>query len=429
MKKLLIIAYYWPPSGGAGVQRWLKLSKYLALDDIEIHVITVKPDQASYLQRDESLCNDIHPSICVHQTDTFEPLNYYAKLVGQKNVPTAGFSNVNTTSRKQRIIASIRSNLFIPDPRKGWKKYAVKKALELIEEENIEHVVTTSPPHSVQLIGLELKKHLGDKIRWISDMRDPWTDIYYYELLNHSKWSHKKDKAFERAVVEQSDAMVTIGSLFKNSLLSKTTKINSDKITTIPNGYDHEDFVGKETIVPPKNFTITYTGTISDYYEPHVFFIALGKLIKKYPGEKICFKLVGMVSDKIRAFIIEQIPNDQIEFVPMVQHDEAIKHMLEAHVLLLITQGEKGTIPGKTFEYLAAKRRIICIGTGDAASIIEECQTGKGFDRSQENEVVNYLEQAYLDFKAGIEFKPNSEKVIAFSRKAQAAEMKKFIFN
>ena len=128
MKKVLIITYYWPPSGGAGVQRWLKLSKYLALNKVEVHILSVNPKVASYTSIDESLLKDIHPDIKVHLSDSFEIINYYSKLVGKENVPTAGFSNVNNESLLQKIANTVRSNLFIPDPRVGWNNYAIKKA-------------------------------------------------------------------------------------------------------------------------------------------------------------------------------------------------------------------------------------------------------------------------------------------------------------
>ena len=139
MEKVLIISYYWPPSGGAGVQRWLKLSKYLALANKEVHVVTVDPEHASYMQRDETLCKDVHPSVHVHLTHSFEPINLYAKAAGKSSVPSAGFSNVNTNNWKQKTINFLRSNLFIPDPRKGRRhlRYRhIERALELFQKRN-----------------------------------------------------------------------------------------------------------------------------------------------------------------------------------------------------------------------------------------------------------------------------------------------------
>jgi glycosyltransferase involved in cell wall biosynthesis len=218
-KKVLIIAYYWPPSGGAGVQRWLKMTKYLSKIGIEVHVLTVDPEKGSYLQRDESLKNDIHPAVKTHYSSSFEPINWYVKLAGKSNVPTAGYSNVDEQHWKQKLVSAIRSHLFIPDPRIGWKKYGYKKAMEIIEAEGIQNIITTSPPHSAQLIGLKLKRKLKEKVNWIVDFRDPWTDIYYYNSLQHSKLSHRKNLKLERQVIEESDRIITVGEGFKESFL------------------------------------------------------------------------------------------------------------------------------------------------------------------------------------------------------------------
>ena len=416
MKKVLILSYYWPPSGGAGVQRWLKLSAYLADLGVEVHVITVDELKASYMQWDETLLNDVHPKVTVYKTDSFEPINYYAKLVGKKNVPTAGFSNVNNSNWKQKLVNGIRSNFFIPDPRVGWKKYATKKAIELIDKHTIQTVITTSPPHSTQLIGLSLKRKFP-QIKWIVDFRDPWTDIYYYELLGHTTVSKRLDANYERKVVEKADQIITVGHKFKDSFQSKTSQNITAKTAVIPNGYDPKDFVIESD--QNKRFTISYTGTMSDYYQPEVFFEALADLIKKYPSEPIDFVFIGTVSAKIRAFVVEKLGH-QATFLPPVTHKEIVTYMQQSHVLLLVTQGSEGTIPGKTFEYLAAKRTIICIGKGDAAEAIAKCNAGESFERNQKEHITAYLEKCLTDYKSGKMNQPNLAEIEKLSRPYQA---------
>jgi len=194
MQKVLIITYYWPPSGGAGVQRWVKLSKYLSRIEIEPIVLTVDERYASYTQIDESLLKDIPEDIKVYKTKSFEPIRLYSRFVGMKNVPTAGFSNVDRSKKSLKLLSWLRSNLFIPDPRKGWNKYAFSMAEKIIKEENIRTVITTSPPNSTQLIGLRLRREWG--IKWIADFRDPWTDIYYYDNLGQSDRSKRIDLVY-----------------------------------------------------------------------------------------------------------------------------------------------------------------------------------------------------------------------------------------
>lgn len=419
LKKVLIISYYWPPSGGAGVQRWLKLSAYLAELGAEVHVLTVDENKASYMQWDETLIADIHPNVSVYKTDSFEPINYYAKLVGKKNVPTAGFSNVDNGSWKQKLVNKVRSNFFIPDPRIGWKKYATKKAIELINRIDINTVITTSPPHSTQLIGLSLKEKFSN-LKWIVDFRDPWTDIYYYDLLGHTAVSKKIDAKYEQKVIEKADQIITVGQKFKDSFQSKTTHDISGKTAVIPNGYDPKDF--KEESDQNKQFTISYTGTMSDYYQPEVFFEAIADLLEKYPTEPIDFIFVGTVSAHLKSFITDKIGNTA-HFIATVTHKKVVKYMQQSHVLLLVTQGTEGTIPGKTFEYLASKRTIICIGKGDAAEAIKNCNAGASFERNEKVAITTYLEKCLLDFKKGVINQPNLAEIEKLSRPHQAKQV------
>ena len=160
MKKVLIITYYWPPSGGAGVQRWLKFVKYLPQFGIEPVVLTVDPEQAAYPVIDASLEKDVAENVRIYRTPCTDYFKFYRLFSGKKELPTGGISSDGKSSLKQKIMGFVRGNLLLPDPRRGWNGYAYRKAVQLIREHGIETVVTTSPPHSTQLIGLKLKKNL-----------------------------------------------------------------------------------------------------------------------------------------------------------------------------------------------------------------------------------------------------------------------------
>jgi glycosyltransferase involved in cell wall biosynthesis len=422
MKKVLIITYYWPPSGGAGVQRWLKLSKYLAKQGVEVHVLTVDPSKASYTTVDERLNNDVSDKVKVYTTDTFEPLNFYGKMVGKSNVPKSGFSNVSKHGFKMKVAASIRSNFFIPDPRKGWGKHALKKAKDLINKEGIQHVITTSPPHSVQLIGLKLKRQYGESIKWISDLRDPWTDIYYYPLLNHSFYSRRIDAKYEKQVVEECDVLLTLGETFKQTFISKSELPIEDKVILFSNGYDSEDFENIKIQPDDSKYTITYTGTMADSYEPQIFFNAVEKLSKKYSDDIIEFKMVGSVTDLIKEELIQKL-GDRVSFTPSVSHPEAVTFMCNADLLFVATPGDAGPVPGKIFEYIAANKPIIGVGKGDTADVLEKTQTGKAFSRTESNEIFEYLEKLYLNYKNNVPFTPIKKEVEALSVASNAKGM------
>jgi glycosyltransferase involved in cell wall biosynthesis len=422
MIKVLVITYYWPPSGGAGVQRWLKLTKYLAELGAEVHVLTVDPAKASYMHVDKSLLQDVSPKVHVHKTNSFEPINYYAKIVGKKNVPTAGFSNVDNSNVKQKLVNSLRSHLFIPDPRKGWNTYALKEAKKIIKEHDIDVVVSTSPPHSSQLIGLKLKQQLG--VKWLADLRDPWTDIYYYDILGHSKLSHTINLKKERDVLTHADRITTVSMSLKRLFSEKYESVNREKISVIPNGWDKEDFAGVKK-EGNKVFTIMYTGTMSENYAPEAFLECLGHIKNSSPQTTFLFKLIGIVAKPI-ARLIEEL-GINFELMAPVPHSEIVWHQKQADLLLLVipnTEKPEGILTGKLFEYLATGSPIIGIGPpeGDASKIINECQAGRMFGRSEQDEMSKFILKQHQYFVKGQTFESNKEAVESYSRKSQAKQ-------
>lgn len=418
MKKVLVITYYWPPSGGAGVQRWLKNSKYLAELGHEVHVLTVDEHSASYPVEDLTLEKEIHPNITVHKTKSFEILQVYSKLFGKKNLPHGGFANVETKSLKSRLMRFIRGNFFLPDPRKGWNKFAIKKAKEVIEKFGIDNVITTSPPHSTQLIGLALKRAFENKINWVADFRDPWTDIFYYALLNPSKRAHQINLKYESAVLEKADHVITAANQFKESFLEKSTKISPSKFSVINNGFDPADF--DHVVKKDKNeFIITYTGTMSDHYEPQVFFKSVQHVMNHFPQQVIKVQIVGTISENLKTNIVQEI-GDSVKFIPYVPHEKAVEYMVNSDLLLLITGGNEASIPGKVFEYMAADCPIICIGKGDASNIVEHCHAGRGFDRSEEQEILNFLTSTVDNYISKSTLKGDESIINNYSRKEQS---------
>jgi glycosyltransferase involved in cell wall biosynthesis len=422
-KGILLVSYYWPPSGGSSVQRWLKMLKYFPEMKIEPFVITVDPSLASYPLIDKTLENEVHPDIQVYRTKTKEFYNVYKKISGKKEIPYGGFVNEEKIDFRQIISRIIRSHFFIPDPRRGWNRFAYKKAVELIKKHNIKTVITASPPHSTQLIGLKLKK-LFD-ICWIADLQDPWTDIYYYNQLFHSFISASIDAYYERKVLINADYIITVSQSIKEIFSSKSKKINPQIIHVIPNGYDEDDF---KTPAETKNnyFLITYTGTINDdYYPVDSFLKTLEKTATK--GFKICLRFVGKVSPAARQKIMNT-NGIKYEFIDYVPHQESLKYLMQANALLLIIpniQQNEGILTGKLFEYLGSGKRIIGIGPshGDAAKIINECNSGKMFDYNNLTGIEKYLEEIIRNKQ----FIPDWEKISRYSRKSQANEIAKLI--
>jgi glycosyltransferase involved in cell wall biosynthesis len=411
--KALIITYYWPPSGGAGVQRWLKFSKYLPEFGWEPIIITVDPEHAAYPVTDVSLNEDVPANIKVYKTAATNYFSIYKK--DKTKIPSAGFAISVDNTLKGRLLRFVRGNFFIPDPRKGWNKFAFNKACNLIETEGIKHVITTSPPHSTQLIGLKLKKKYP-AIKWIADLRDPWTDIYYYDQFYPTIISRLIDSGFEKSVLKNADNIITVGSSLKNLFSQKANGIG-EKIEVISNGFDEVDFINNESTTPP-NLTLTYVGTLSDIYPVNGLAEALKKM--KVKGIDFDLRFVGSVSQNAKEMILNSIDNSSVEFLPHVIHSEAIMYMMSSSVLLLIIpshSSNKSIITGKIFEYLASWKPVLCIGPedGDAAAIIKKCNAGITAGYNESDRMYNFLSNLNT-----FPHKSDGNAVIEFSRHSLA---------
>jgi glycosyltransferase involved in cell wall biosynthesis len=371
MEKVLIITYYWPPSGGAGVQRWLKFSKYLPEFGWEPVVLTVHPHYAAYSVTDPSLEKEVSGEIKVYRTKATDWYRLYNS--DKSKVPSAGFANNRDDTLKGRVSRFIRGNFFIPDPRRGWNRHAFKKACELIKKKNINHVVTTSPPHSTQLVGLKLKKRFP-YLKWFADMRDPWTGIYYYRLFYPTFITRTIDSFYEKNVIRNADAIITVGKSLA-AMIKSINRNNDEKIHVITNGFDEEDFREVKNITPER-FTVTYVGTLSDAYPVDAFISALAKI--KRQGLDFLLRFVGSVNNNIKIKIENSLNPTNFEFIPYTSHKEAIRYMVSSSVLLLIIPvhlNNNAIITGKLFEYIAAGKQVLFIGPaeGDAADYLKQC--------------------------------------------------------
>ena len=235
--KIIILTYYWPPSGGSGVQRWMYFAKYLQQLGWEPIVVTVNEKKASYAVLDATLNQEV-ASIRVVKTNTCEPLQWYSFLTTgskKKGIPQG---EVNKTSIFRKIAAYIRGNFFIPDARKGWGSYAYQAAKKIIDEESIDYIVSTGPPHSTHLVGMQLQQEY--KLKWFADFRDPWSSIFYNRQLFRTQRTERKDLALETNVLRTAAGVITTvgGELIENL---KSIAPNQNYIV-LPNGFDEDLF-------------------------------------------------------------------------------------------------------------------------------------------------------------------------------------------
>jgi glycosyltransferase involved in cell wall biosynthesis len=340
-------------------------------------------------------------------------------------VPYGGFSNVDKKSFLQTVLRFIRGNFFIPDARRGWNKYAVQKAIELIRIHDIKTVITTGPPHSTHLTGLKLKKELD--IKWIADFRDPWTDIYYYKDMLHTPFARMIDGNKEKKVLKTADIVVTNCNSNRELLASKVDKGDQDKFRIITNGFDESDF--NVPAIQYGEFVITYSGTMSDHYNPQVFFSALQKLIKNNPDITFKFLLAGNISSSAERQIRQT--GIYFEYPGYVSHSKLAEYLKISSALLYMfpeTLNDKG-VAGKLFEYLAVNRPVIAIGPtdSDASVIIKECEAGKSFTRKDESGILEYMQDLVDIFREKGEVIAGNGRYLNYSRQRLTSSLVKII--
>lgn len=424
MKRVLIITYYWPPSGGAGVQRWAKFVKYLPHLGWEPVVLTVDPEYATYPQLDESLLQDIPPGIRVFRTRAFGVYSLYKKVSSNKEVPYGGFANTTKLNLKEKILRFIRGNIFLPDPRRGWNPYALKEARRIIRKMGITHVITTSPPHSTQLIGLKLKKEFP--LKWIADLRDPWTDIYYYKDLYPTSLATCFNKRWEKQVLQSADLIFTVSDSLKE-LFGTKTGIDAGKINIIHNGYDPDDFTNIPGETNATRFIISYVGTISHRYNISGFIKAWQSLPDNIRNS-ILLRFIGRVPAEVREILQSAIPDHQLEIMGYLPHHEAITHMQTSSVLLLVipeAENNRGIVTGKLFEYIAVRKPVLLLGPadGDAAQIIRQTERGFVCEPSDETNISRALEELFDDAHREVSHYSGNSLAGSFSRKALAEKV------
>ncbi len=402
MKKVLIITYYWPPSGGAGVQRWLKFVKYLR--EFQWEPIVFTPSNPEVPSVDDSLMNEIPVSLQVIRNKIWEPYSFYKKVTGRKKDDKIQSAFLAEKKSKINLLEDIsvwiRGNLFIPDARKFWIKPSVKLLSKYLETRQVDVLITTGPPHSAHLIGMHLKKRFG--IPWLADFRDPWTNIDYYHDLKLGRRADKIHHRLEKQVLSFADAITVVSPGMEREFVS----IVNRKIHVIPNGYDWEDV--KNVNLPrtdKKKFSVAHIGSLTKTRNAENLWQVLRELSIEYPefAQKLEIRIVGKIDvsaiESLRKYGMENYLT-RIDYLP---HQQVIAEQQNAAVLLLLinnTPNAKLILTGKLFEYLASKRPIVCIGPqdGDAATIIRETECGNVFGFDETNRLKAEMLRLFHDF-------------------------------
>ena len=404
MKRVLIITYYWPPSGGSGVQRWLKMSKYLP--EYGWQPVIYTSENAEYPIIDHSLEKDVAPNIEVIRRPITEPYSAYKKFLGINKDETVkmGFiqEKEKNKSWKSDLSLWVRGNFFIPDARCGWVKPSVRFLKEYLNEHPVDAIISTGPPHSMHLIALKLKEALG--LPWIADFRDPWTEIDYYNDLHLTAWADRKHHRLEQEVLTKADKVVTVAPDGARRL----GRLGNRNVRTIYNGFDRDDDA-QTPVNLSEQFTITYLGVLSKIQSPSNLWQALAELIKEDSGfdKNLKINMIGQIDSAVVSSINENGLTQHVAYSPYMPHDQVSEVHRSSTLLLLLLMPDsepraKGLLTGKLFEYMASGRPILCIGPedGDAARILRETGAGQTIsfeDKEKMKEALKNLYQRYFE--------------------------------
>lgn len=424
MKKVLIITYYWPPAGGPGVQRWLNFVKYLPKQ--KVHPIVYIPSNPSYPIIDSEINNELPKGIDIISQPIFEPYSWANKLSSSdaKTISKGIIPEQKKQDWKQKLLLWVRGNLFIPDARKFWIKPSVKFLEEYIKTNQIETIITTGPPHSVHLIGLQLKQKLD--LRWIADFRDPWTTIGYHKKLKLSRWAKKKHQNLELKVLKKADDLITTSWGTKKEFEAKT----KTPITVITNGFEAKNL---PEVTLDKEFSLSHIGSLLSERNPLNLWKVLSELINENNdfSNDFCLNLAGVVSENIVHSIHEYGLEKHLNLLGYISHNEALQLQRKSQILLLIeinSEITKAIIPGKLFEYLQSGRPILGIGPkgADFNMIISETQSGSFFNYDEKEFLKSQIVSYYKNFKVG-KLLANTKEINQYSRETLTVSLAKLI--
>ena len=408
MKRVLIITYYWPPTGGSGVQRWVKFAKYLPSEGWQPVIYT--PENPEQLAVDHSLESDIPEHTEIIKTHITEPYELYKKFLTRsghsKEAVEVNPVNAQNKSIAQKAAMWVRGNLFRPDPRCLWINPSVRYLKKYLEEHPVDLIVSTGPPQSMHLIGMKLSHETG--LPWIADFRDPWTKIFYFKHLSMTKATERWHHKMEKKVLNEASAVVAVSPLVQQEFQA----ITDTPVELITNGYDECDFPeGKDEAAaggPEKDFVITHTGLFAADGNPTVLWDVLSEKCEKDPEfrKHLKIKLVGKTDEQITRYIETAGLKGNMIDMGYQPHNIAVEEQRKASLLILPLRKEpeyKAVLPGKLFEYLASWRPVLGIGQPDGAMsmILNSTKTGIVLDWEDKASIERFIDRCWSEHLNG----------------------------
>ncbi len=414
MKRVLVIAYYWPPSGGSGVQRWVKMCKYLPSFGWQPVVYT--PLNPALTATDSTLAEEIPAEVEVIRRPIIEPGQFARKSVSSQVTPING----QKKTLKQRLAMWIRGNCFIPDPRVLWVRPSVRFLCRYLKEHPVDAVVSTGPPHSMHLIAKAVAGRMN--LPWVADFRDPWTRMFYFKHLCLGRRAELCHVKMELSVLDSATRVVAVSPLVQDDF----RQVTGTPVELITNGFDSSDFETAGPACHRDGFTLVHAGLLAADGNPLSLWEAAGELAARSDDFRRDFRLVlcGKTDDAVLRSIKDAGLWPNTENLGYLDHRSAVAVMKSASALMLPLRREPeymATIPGKLFEYLASRRPVIGIGQKDGAMamILSSAGAGETFGWEDKEEIRAWLLSAYGAWKEG-GLKDNTADLSAYTRESLA---------
>ena len=437
MKKILFISYVFPPTGGAGVQRTVKLVKYFSRLGWDVSVLTAKNPSVPVF--DERMLNDVPETVKIYKSFSFE-LPYsvkrrlWNKTAGQAAQTDQTKQEVPTRQGlKAGLVKAIKflvHAIFIPDPQNAWLPATSRAAQKIIKKEKIDYVFISAPPFSSLLLIPKLRK---TKARLVADFRDEWTEFYLkaYDFHQRDQITANRIIRMEQSVMEAADLITMATHSFVENYRKKYPQYNG-KIKVLTNGYDPDDFAVDR--LPEKDehvFKITYTGTIFNVTTARYLLEAVTRLISAEPSlkEKIRENFVGRITDEEQLFFDQFKYPEILQLKGYVPHDQSVRELLSSDLLVVIIdelEGSERIIAAKVFEYIYTGKPVLALvpENGEVAKIVKETQTGVVIS----NRKIGQIEQALKTFVNGeYSFAPRTERIQTYSREEIAKQLMDYL--
>ena len=400
MKKVLMIAYYFPPMGGGGVQRTVKYVKHLSGYGWKPVVITTA--NTYFWKHDSTLWRDIPKDTPIYRAPLAVPITLIERIRTLLRGGSREHPPETRSSRAHSILKKTASFIFIPDIYSSWIPTAVFKALRIIKKEKISLITSTSPPESAHIVGLILHRITG--LPWVADFRDPWVEgISFWTPTEGHRLLHY---SFENRVITAANRVVTTTDRTAARFMERHPHLPGDKFSVITNGFDDTDYVS-EAVPRESIFTISHTGMLSLKRSNYNFLLGLNDLVKRRPEirRRIDVRFIGVrdISNdrNIKRLRLDDIVNN----LGLLSHGETIEHQLESHLLLLIETDAAFAdqiIPGKLFDYIGARRAVLgLLPEGAAAEFIRSSGNGTVVNARDVESISKALEYYYDLFDQG----------------------------